>query len=131
MKKSILLLTFTILTLFSCSSSDDGASINPEEIVGTWNLDSATIGGDEVGSSYKIQFTSTQRAKFYYQNPTSNTTFGPDIIENGDYTLNSNFLNISWDESGSTQYQILELTSNKLKIKSVDFGETLIEVYTK
>lgn len=131
MKKTILSSAFVLFTLFSCSSSDDGATIDSSELVGTWMLESATINGEEVGSSYKIQFTSAQRAKFYYQNPTSNTTFGPDIIENGDYTLNNNSLNIAWDESGSSQYQVLELTSSKLKMKSVDAGETLIEVYSK
>lgn len=131
MKKSILLFAFVTFYLFSCSSSDSEASIDTTQLVGTWMLESATINGEKVSSSYKIQFTSVKRAKFYYLNPTSNTTFGPDTIENGDYTLNNNSLNITWDESGSSQYQILELTSSKLKIKSVDFGETLIEVYTK
>jgi len=132
MKKSILLFVFLTFSLFSCSSSDDNnSSIDSAQLVGTWLLESATIDGEEVGSSYKIQFTSAERAKFYYRNPTSNTTFGPDIIENGNYTLNNNSLKIFWDEGGSSQYQILELTSSKLKLKSVDFGETLIEVYTK
>ena len=132
MKKNILLIAFVTLLLSSCSSSDDNNfSIDTSKLNGTWLLESATIGGEEVGSSYKIQFTSTERAKFYYLNPTSNTTFGPDTIENGDYSLTNNTLNISWDEGGSSQYQILELTTTKLKLKSFDLGETLIEVYTK
>jgi|694.fasta_scaffold29824_4 hypothetical protein len=132
MKKTILLLTFVTLTLFSCSSSDDSASIDTTQLVATWLLDNAKLNGEDVDSSYKIQFTTAERAKFYYLNPTSNTTFGPDTIENGDYLLNGNTINISWDESGSTQYQILELTTTKLKIKSIIPGEgTLIETYIK
>jgi hypothetical protein len=54
---------------------NDAMILTPEEAkrFGTWLLESATIDGEEVGSSYKIQFTSVQRAKFYYQNPTSNS----------------------------------------------------------
>jgi hypothetical protein len=136
MKKSILLLAFVTFSLFSCSSSDSGASIDTTQLVGTWLLDNAKLNGEDVDSSYKIQFTSAERAKFYYLNPTSNTTFGPDIIENGDYSLNGNSFTIIWDDSDpgneTTEYQILELTPTKLKIKSIISGEgTLIETYLK
>lgn len=131
MKKSILLFAFLTFSLFSCSSdsnSDSNPNINANQIIGTWILQSATINGEEVGSSDEIEFTNTQRAFFTYYNFGTN---GEDITENGDYSISGNTLNIQWDLSGSTQYQILELTSSKLKIKSVDSGETLIEVYTK
>jgi hypothetical protein len=136
MKNYTLLLILFASTFFSCSSSDSGASIDTTQLVGTWLLDNAKLNGEDVDSSYKIQFTSAERAKFYYLNPTSNTTFGPDIIENGDYVLNGNSFTITWDNSDpgneTTQYQILELTPTKLKIKSLISGEgTLIEVYTK
>lgn len=136
MKNSILLFAFTALSLLSCSDdSDSNTSIDATQLVGTWMLESATIDGEEVGSSYKIEFTPTERAKFYYRNPISNTTFGPDIIENGDYSLNNNSLRITWDDSDpgneTSTFQILELTSSRLKFKSIQDGETLIETYTR
>jgi Lipocalin-like domain len=136
MKKSILLFAFLTFSLFSCSSSDDNnSSIDTTQLVGTWLLESAKLDGEDVDSSYKVQFTSAERAKFYYRNPTSNTTFGPDIIENGDYSLNGNSFTITWDDSDpgneTDTFQILELTSTKLKVKSTDSEGTLIEIYTK
>jgi hypothetical protein len=134
MKKIILF--FVLIGLFSCSSSDSSSSVDMTQLVGTWLLDNAKLDGEDVDSSYKIQFTSSQRANFYYLNPTSNTTYGPDIIENGDYSINGNSVTISWDDfdpgNEITQYQILELTSTKLKVKSFISGEgTLIETYLK
>ncbi len=136
MKKSILFFTFLTFYLFSCSSSDDNnSSIDTNQLVGTWLLESAKLDGEEVGSSYKVQFTSAKKAKFYYKNPTSNTTFGPDIIDNGNYSLNGNSFTITWDDSDpgneTDTFQILELTSTKLKVKSSDDEGTLIETYTK
>jgi hypothetical protein len=136
MKKSILLFAFVTFSLFSCSSSDSGASIDTTQLVGTWLLDNAKLNGEDVDSSYKINFTSALRAKFYYLNPITATTFGPDTIENGDYSLSGNSFTITWDSADpgneTTNYQILELTSTKLKIKSVIPGEgTLIETYLK
>lgn len=134
MKKSIFL--FALVTSFSCSNNDDNNStIDTTQLVGTWLLDNAKLDGEDVDSSYKVQFTSAERAKFYYKNPISNTTFGPDIIENGDYSLNGNSFTVSWDDSDpgneTDNFQILELTSTKLKVKSTDDEGTLIETYTK
>lgn len=134
MKKSIFL--FALVTSFSCSNNDDNNStIDTTQLVGTWLLDNAKLDEEDVDSSYKVQFTSAERAKFYYKNPTSNTTFGPDIIENGDYSLNGNSFTVSWDDSDpgneTDNFQILELTSTKLKVKSTDDEGTLIETYTK
>lgn len=136
MKNSILLFAFSAFSLLSCSDdSDSNASIDTTQLVGTWMLESATINGEEVGSSYKIQFTSTGRAKFYYRNPISNTTFGPDVIENGDYSIISNSIRVTWDVSDpgneTSTFQLLELTSSKLKYKSNSDGEILTEVYTR
>lgn len=134
MKKICILLTISMFIFLSCSNNeeDNSTSINNVELINTWLLEKALLDGSTVSSSYKIQFTSTNRAKFYYKNPTSNTTFGPDIIENGNYTLNDSNLSISWDGSITSKYQILELTSSKLKLKSTIPGEgTLIETYTK
>ena len=89
MKKSILIIAFVVSSFYSCSNSesvDDSKTIDINQLVGTWNLQSAKLNGEAVSSSYKIQFTSAKRAKFYYRNPTSNTTFGPDIIDQGNYT---------------------------------------------
>jgi len=137
MKKPILIFAFVTFALFSCSSNDDKEElIDTNQLVGTWILDNAMLNGEDVGSSYKIQFTSAKRTKFYYLNPTSNTTFGPDTIEEGSYSLGGSLYTITWDESDpgkeTTQYQILELTSTLLKIKSYIPNEgTLIETYLR
>lgn len=137
MKKTILIFAFVTFALFSCSSNDSEALIDTNQLVGTWILDNAKLNGNDVDSSYKIQFTSAKRAKFYYLNPTSNTTFGPDTIEEGSYSLGGSLYTITWDgptDPGkeTTQFQILELTSTILKIKSVIPNEgTLIETYLK
>lgn len=136
MKKSILHLFIMMLILSACSGNDDNSSIDTTQLIGTWELDNAKLNGEEVSSSYKIQFTSSERTQFYYLNPTSNTTFGPDVVEDGDYSLSGNTLTITWDESDPGNeisiFQILELTSSKLIIKSVIPGEgTLVEVYTR
>jgi len=137
MKKSILLFALLTFSLFSCSNNDNETSaVDSNQIVATWLLVNAKLDGAEVTSSYKIQFTSDNRAKFSYRNPTSNTTFGADDVENGNYTFKDSNLTIMWDSydpgHGTTQYQILELTSTKLIIKSVISGEgTLVETYAK
>lgn len=139
MKKSILIIAFVVSSFYSCSNSesvDDSKTIDINQLVGTWNLQSAKLNGEAVSSSYKIQFTSAKRAKFYYRNPTSSTTFGPDIIEQGDYTVTGTSLNITWDESDLGlevgRYTIQELTSSQLQLKSVITGEgTLTETYIK
>ncbi|PKH68907.1 hypothetical protein CXF59_01115 [Flavobacterium sp. ALD4] len=138
MKNIIVLIAVTLLT-FSCSTSDDNmdiASINKTQLEATWLLNTAELNGQTVSSSYKIEFNPLARTKFYYKNPTSNTTFGPDAIENGAYTLTDNVLKVTWDSSDPvneiTQYQIIELSSSKLILKSVISGEgTLVETYTK
>lgn len=126
-----------LLTTISCSSNGDSssASIDTTQLVGTWLLDNAKLDGEDVDSSYKVQFTSAERAKFYYKNPTSSTTFGPDIIDNGDYALVGNSFTVVWDnpEPGNETdtFQILELTPAKLIVKSSDDEGTLIETYIK
>lgn len=137
MKKSILIFAFLIFTLFSCSNNDNdsttSSTVDVSKLSGTWLLDNAKLDGENVSSSYKIVLTSDNIANFYYQNKTSNTTYGPDTIETGPYLLNNTTLKISWYGSGTTTtYQILELTSTKLILKSVIPGEgTLVETYTK
>ena len=139
MKKNIVFFLITFLTLSSCSKSEDSvnvASIDKTQLAATWLLNTAELNGKTVSSSYKIQFTSQARTKFYYKNPTSNTTFGPDVIENGGYLLSDNALKVTWDSADPgleiAQYQILELSSSKLILKSVISGEgTLIETYSK
>lgn len=137
MKKSILVFALLTFSLFSCSSNDkESSSVDSNQIVATWLLVNAKLDGAEVTSSYKIQFTSDNRAKFSYRNPTSNTTFGADDVENGNYTFKDSNLTIMWDSYDPgheiTQYQIIELTSTKLIIKSVISGEgTLVETYAK
>lgn len=137
MKKFILLFVFITFSLFSCSDSDNETkTIDKNRLIATWLLDNAKLDGDEVSSSYKIQFTSDNRAKFYYRNPTSNTTFGPDIIEDGDFTAKDVNLTVMWDSydpgNENTQFEIIELTVSKLILKSVIPGEgTLVETYMR
>jgi hypothetical protein len=139
MKKSILIIAFVVSSFYSCSNSESvngSQAIDINQLVGTWNLQSAKLNGEAVSSSYKVQFTSDKRAKFYYLNPTSNTTFGPDTIEQGNYSTTGTSLNITWDKSDPGlevgRYTIQELTSLQLQLKSVIIGEgTLIETYIK
>lgn len=134
MKK--LLFLFASIALFSCSKNDeDNSSLETTQLVGTWLLENAQLDGKNVSSSYKIQFTTTKKATYFYKNPTSNSTFGPDTIETGDYQLSDNSITITWTDSDpgleKKTYQILELTSTKLKLKSTDAEGTLIENYKK
>jgi len=121
-----------LLTSISCSSSDDSPSIDTEQLVGTWLLESAKIDGEEVGSSDEVRFTSNERAYYTYYDF---GTGGEDIIEDADYSLSGNSITVTWDDSDpgneSDTFQILELTSTKLKLKSTEDGETLIEIYNK
>ena len=133
MKKSILLFAFVTFSLFSCSSSDDNnSSIDTTQLVGTWLLESAKLDGDEVGSSDEANFTSNGRVFYTYYNFGTN---GQDITENADYTLNGNTITVTYDDADpgneTDTFQILELTSSKLKLKSTDSEGTLIEIYTK
>ena len=65
----ILILLNLFIFLTSCSSdSDNNSTVDTSQIVGVWFLESATIDGEEVGSSDEIEFTSNQRAFFTYYN---------------------------------------------------------------
>lgn len=137
MKNSFLLFAFIAFSLLSCSNSDNETNtIEQKQLIATWLLDNAKLDGKEVGSSFKIEFNTENRAKYYYHNKTSNTTYGPDIIENGDFTTKNSNLTINWDSSDpgneTTQYEILELTTSKLILKSMIPGEgTLVETYIR
>jgi hypothetical protein len=132
MKKSILLFAFVTFSLFSCSSSDNNSSIDTTKLVGTWLLESAKLDGEEFGSSDEVQFTSNNRAFYTYYNFGAN---GQDITENADYSLNGNTITVTYDNADpgneTDTFQILELTSTKLKVKSTDSEGTLIETYIK
>ena len=126
MKKIIILLTFSIFTLFSCSSNDEdnSTSINSSKLADTWYLKQALLDGKVVGSSNEIRFT-------YYKLGGN----GQDIIETGDYSITGNTILITWDSSDpgneTDTFQILELTSEKLIVKSSDDEGTLVETYMK
>jgi hypothetical protein len=135
MKKIIVLLTFSIFILFSCSSSNEenNTSINTNELVNTWLLKQALLNGNNTDSSNEIRFTTDKKVFFTYYNYGSN---GQNITETGNYTINGNIIIINWDSADpgleTANYDILELTSSKLVLKSVISGEgTLIETYTK
>lgn len=134
MKKIIILLTFSIFTLFSCSSNDEdnSTSINSSKLADTWYLKQALLDGKVVGSSNEIRFTTDKRAFFTYYKLGGN---GQDIIETGDYSITGNTILITWDSSDpgneTDTFQILELTSEKLIVKSSDDEGTLVETYMK
>jgi hypothetical protein len=134
MKKSILLLAFLAFSLFSCSSNDDNntPSVDASKLVGTWLLESAKLDGDAVGSSDKIRFTSNNRAFYTYFKYGDK---GDDITNDASYLLEGNVMTVSWDDpepgNETDTFQILELTSTKLTVKSTDEEGTLIEVYIK
>lgn len=133
MKKSILLFALLTFSLFSCSNNDNDTTTSPtvdiSKLAGTWLLDNAKLDGEKVSSSFKIELTSDNTTTFYYLFPgdTKPTT------ESGVYLTSNENLKISWYGSGTTStYQILELTSTKLILKSIIPGEgTLLETYTK
>ena len=55
MKKSILIIAFVVSSFYSCSNSesvDDSKTIDINQLVGTWNLQSAKLNGEVVSSSY-------------------------------------------------------------------------------
>ena len=134
MKKTILLFAFLTFSLFSCSSSNDNnnSSIDANQLVGTWLLENAKLDGEEVGSSDEARFTSKGRVFYTYYNFGTN---GQDITENADYSLNGNTITVTYDDAEpgneNDTFQILELTSSKLKVKSTDEEGTLIETYIK
>ena len=135
MKRIIISLMFSLFTLFSCSSgdSDNSTSVNTSELVDTWLLKQALLNGKDVGSSNEIRFTNEKRAFFTYYKYGSN---GQDITETGTYSISGNTMIITWDTADpgleTAKYDILELTSSKLILKSVISGEgTLVETYSK
>jgi hypothetical protein len=131
MKKSVFLLIFVSFLILSCSSDDD-SSVDTTQLVGIWYLESAELDGVEVGSSDELEFTSNGRAYFTYYDF---WTAGQNITDNANYSLNNNSIVITWDEpepgDETDTFQILELTSTILKVKSTDEEGTLIEIYTK
>ncbi len=125
MKKYLLVLSFLIFA--SCSNSDSSRlSVQSSDLVGTWDLQSANLNGEKVGSYYKIQFIKEGRVQYYYERGKS--------PERGDYFTEGNILTIIWDEfdSGLEVYktEIQELTDTRLQMKTIIPDEgTLIEVY--
>ncbi len=133
MKKSILLFALLTFLLFSCSNNDNDTTTSPtvdiSKLAGTWLLDNAKLDGKEVSSSYKIELTADNTTSFYYLFPGDTKT----ITESGVYLTSNKTLKISWYGSGTTStYQISELTSVKLVLKSIIPNEgTLVETYKK
>lgn len=133
MKKSILIFAFLIFTLFSCSNNDNdsttSSTVDVSKLSGTWLLDNAKLDGENVSSSFKIDLNSDNTTTYYYLFPGDTKP----VTEAGIYLISNEALKISWYGSGTTTiYQILELTSTKLILKSVIPGEgTLVETYTK
>ena len=128
MKKSILLLALSISTLFSCSKSDDNTSTPTlSSIVGKWDL-KAKMTGTTVVALYPCEEQYNQYQFFenlsaiedegYTNGGTSCTHY----TYNETYTIANNKLTII-ETSSNGQYvyeyrfNILELTSTKLKLK--------------
>lgn len=133
MKRIIII--FTLICFFSCSSSDDGISSEEGSIIGTWYGVSSTFNDNNIGipDNNIVKFTSNNRTEFIYEGFGNN---GEDISELGTWAKSGNTLTILWDEAdaGLETYvlTITELSSNSLTWKDVITGEgTLIETFQK
>jgi len=112
--------------LLGCSSSDSDPTsdptIDPSKLIGSWLGQSATVGGDNVTPEYKLEFLSNHNVKGYD---------APNSYETGTYTTSGSSLTMDWSniQGEIRHFTILELTSTKLKLKSFDAGEEVIEIY--
>lgn len=129
MKKSILLFALSISTLISCSKSDDNPSTTPiPNIVGNWDLKAHMLGTTDFPLDYCEERDSQFR---FYSNLTvvettgysnSNTGRCDNDIYQETYSVSNNVLTIirvlnPISYFRETRYNILELTSAKLKLK--------------
>ena len=128
MKKSILLLTLSITIFISCSKSDDNNSSTPlSSIVGKWDLKAKMTGTtnvvlypcEEQYNQYQFFENLTAIEDEGYTNGGTSCTH---YTYNETYTIANNKLTII-ETSSNGQYvyeyrfNILELTSTKLKLK--------------
>ena len=128
MKKSIILFTLITIILFSCSKNDDNPTTIPlGSIIGKWDLKSKTIGStiiplypcEELYNQYQFFENFTAIEDEGYTNAGTSCTH---FTYNETYSITNNKLTIIETSSNGQyvyeyRYNILELTSTKLKLK--------------
>lgn len=134
MKTTFFLIVIISLSLFSCTEcDDDNAPIALNRLYGTWVLQKSVLNGEEVISQDKVEITADSTAYFTFVDVGPN---GEDSIDYGDcYTVERTLI-INWTENlpeeRVSKYQILELTSTKLKWQLVyPYQGKHIETFTK
>jgi len=132
-----IILTVAISFLFSCSSDDDSNSNSyKSDIIGTWELTSATINGQEFIDSADcvstITFTeTTQLAIEYYDYEDGNGCVIDSDNSPEAYTINGNTITSS-DSGESFTFEIILLNATTLKLKFIytESGKTFTIIQT-
>ncbi len=129
--KNLFLLSIIVLLTFSSCDEDDDAPIT---IVGTWKLVSATVNGIAdtelipCDLETTLNFTENIIVTTYYFDPEndagSNCQF--DDSDTGEYTINGDFITVTFDDGDSITDEIEELTATTLKIKFIDDDEVIV-----
>ena len=138
--KKVLLLFVLIFTLISCSSDDapvlgctdpNSINYNPDatendnncqySIIGEWLITKYTLGSTNVAASYSRMYM-----EIFNDNSIlfDNTLLdGSRLIYTGQYTVggtNNSRLNITNEFGDTTIYDVIEITSNSIKLYSSD-----------
>ena len=139
-KLTKLFLILTIGLLVSCSSDDSSDSNSfKADIVGTWELFSATINGFESIESTdcldRVAFTATTVQSIeYYDYEDGNGCILDYTSDVGSYSISGNMLTGTVDGETIT-FEIIELNATRLKIKGTYTEDgvtfTFIETFNK
>lgn len=110
------LFIFACLLLSSCKNDDDGG-INPNDLIGTWELVDETVDGVEVPipCAYLLDFSSYTVVFIDYYGVNCNLV---DVVTN-DYYVDGNEI-INSDQFGSYAVEILTLNNETLVIRDYD-----------
>ncbi len=138
MKK--ILSVFTVLFLFSCSSDDNGGSIDMQEILGRWHIYSiAENGGEEELFNHEPQcdkdfldFKNTgvmERVSYFYYE--SIDVCEENYLSSGVYTVSGNKINISFESGSGYVWEVKTLTDNLLVVEQIDGGGVLEMKFTR
>ena len=130
--KKLLKMAFIAAAFFvtSCGKSDDGASINSKDLIGTWYLESATINGEvqpytDCEKRTNIVFTTTEFSSVGYA--TKNDTCTELGRNSGTYTVSGNTIFYK-KQDGSSYSSEISLSGNKLTITQTKKDESDKEV---